>query len=195
MNVRINEIVKRSGLTKTAFAKRLRVSQSFVSKICTGSAIPSDRTIADICKEFNVNEAWLRSGMGEMFCTITPKERIAYYPFLEWTSVDIALPPEDLYVLVWHGGYQIAKLARGISKDERSKMRAGELDDPIEDVWSYNTGTELAKRSSIYKACDEHGNNTRPYCWYLNCQGNVLFGQNVTHWAYLPENPYLNKKE
>lgn len=113
----------------------------------------------------------------------------------EWIFVGSELPPEDLYVLVWHGGYQIAKLARGISKDERSKMRAGELDDPVEEVWSYNTGAELVKRSSIYKACDEHGNNTRPYCWYLNFQGNSLFGQNVTHWAYLPENPYLNKKE
>lgn len=28
---------------------------------------PSDRTIADICREFNVSETWLRTGEGEMF--------------------------------------------------------------------------------------------------------------------------------
>ena len=112
----------------------------------------------------------------------------------EWISVDVELPPEDLYVLVWHGGYQIAKIVYGISKDERAKMRVGELADPVEEVWSYNTGAELVKRSDIYKACDEHGNNTCPYCWYLNFNGNALFGQNVSHWAYLPKNPNFNKE-
>ena len=186
MHTRINEVIKRSGLTKTDFAKRLRVSQSFVSKICTGTAIPSDRTIAGICREFGVNEDWLRTGNGEKTMRL---------PSLQWIPVDTELPPEDQYVLVWHGGYQIAKLVRGISKDERSKMRAGELDDPVEEVWSYNTGAELMKRSAIYKGCDEHGNNARPYCWYLNFNGNALFGQNVSHWAYLPDQPDLNKKE
>ena len=33
----------------------------------SGENSPSDQTIALICKEFNVNEDWLRTGEGEMF--------------------------------------------------------------------------------------------------------------------------------
>ena len=76
MHTRINEIVKRSGLTKTDFAKRLGVSQPFVSKICTGDATPSDRTISDICREFGANEVWLRTGEGEPFRESTCEEAI-----------------------------------------------------------------------------------------------------------------------
>lgn len=76
MHTRINEIVKQSGLTKTDFAKRLGVSQPFVSKICTGDATPSDRTITDICREFGCNEVWLRTGEGEPFKERSREEEI-----------------------------------------------------------------------------------------------------------------------
>ena len=35
---------------------------------------PSDRTISDICREFNVHEEWLRNGIGEMFLDFTKDE-------------------------------------------------------------------------------------------------------------------------
>lgn len=76
MHTRINDVVKQSGLTKTVFAKRLGVSQPFVSKICSGDATPSDRTIQDICREFGVNEVWLRTGEGEPFKERTREEEI-----------------------------------------------------------------------------------------------------------------------
>ena len=76
MHTRINEVVKQSGLTKTDFAKKLGVSQPFVSKLCTGDATPSDRTIQDICREFGVNEVWLRTGEGELFRETTQEEKI-----------------------------------------------------------------------------------------------------------------------
>jgi transcriptional regulator with XRE-family HTH domain len=76
MHTRINDVVKQSGLTKTDFAKRLGVSQPFVSKICTGDATPSDRTIQDICREFGVNEVWLRTGEGEPYKERTREEEI-----------------------------------------------------------------------------------------------------------------------
>lgn len=66
MKDRISIIVSQSGLTKTAFAKQINVSQGFVSQLCSGDAKPSDRTIADICREFHINENWLRTGDGEM---------------------------------------------------------------------------------------------------------------------------------
>lgn len=76
MHTRISKIVRQSGLTKTDFAKRLNVSQPFVSKICAGDSIPSDRTIQDICREFGCNEVWLRTGEGEPFRQQTKEEQI-----------------------------------------------------------------------------------------------------------------------
>ena len=67
MSERIAALMDSLDMTNTAFAARLNVSQSFVSRLASGAKIPSDRTIADICREFNVNEDWLRTGEGAMF--------------------------------------------------------------------------------------------------------------------------------
>lgn len=79
ISARIAAVIKASGLTKTAFAERLNVSQSFVSRLAVGASVPSDRTIADICREFNVNEHWLRTGEGEMFSTPSREEEITKF--------------------------------------------------------------------------------------------------------------------
>ena len=79
ISARIAAVIKASGLTKTAFAERLNVSQSFVSRLAVGASVPSDRTIADICREFNVNEHWLRTGEGEMFSTLSREEEITKF--------------------------------------------------------------------------------------------------------------------
>lgn len=76
MHTRISKIVAKSGLTKTDFAKRLGVSQPFVSRLCSGEVQPSDRTISDICREFGCNEVWLRTGEGEPFQQRTREEEI-----------------------------------------------------------------------------------------------------------------------
>ena len=73
---RINEVVQSSSLTKTAFAKKINISQSMVSLLCSGRADPSDRTISDICREFGCNEVWLRTGEGEPFQQESREEAI-----------------------------------------------------------------------------------------------------------------------
>lgn len=76
---RIREVIDSLGIKKTAFAERLNVSQAFVSQLCSGTSKPSDRTISDICREFNVNEEWLRTGEGEMFVQKTRDEELAAF--------------------------------------------------------------------------------------------------------------------
>lgn len=76
MHTRISEIVKHSKLTKTDFAKRIGISQPFLSQLCAGQKVPSDRTIADICREFGCDEVWLRTGEGEPFRQETRQELI-----------------------------------------------------------------------------------------------------------------------
>lgn len=79
MNDRIALVRKATGLTQEKFGERLGLSRNFMWMIENGTRIPSDRTIADICREFNVNETWLRTGEGEMFIQIPESEKIAAF--------------------------------------------------------------------------------------------------------------------
>lgn len=79
MNERISELIDTLKISKTAFAEKLNVSQAFISQICSGVKKPSDRTVADICAKFNVNEKWLRTGEGSMFVEMTRDEVINQY--------------------------------------------------------------------------------------------------------------------
>lgn len=76
---RISTVIKSSGLTKTAFSKKIGLSQPFVSQLASGDASPSDRTIVDICREFGVSEQWLRTGEGEMFVRLSREEEITKF--------------------------------------------------------------------------------------------------------------------
>ena len=79
MKDRINLVVQHSKLTKTAFAKRINVSQGLISQICSGATNPSDRTIADICREFRIREEWLRTGEGEMTIADSEMEKLQHF--------------------------------------------------------------------------------------------------------------------
>lgn len=67
INERVAEVIKDNGITKTAFAAKLNISQPTVSQICSGVCGVSDRVISDICRVFRVNETWLRTGAGEKY--------------------------------------------------------------------------------------------------------------------------------
>ncbi len=79
IGLRIAKVVSEVNLTRTAFGARIGVSQGFVSNLCAGVSNPSDRTIYDICREFKVNERWLRTGEGEMFMQLSRADEIAAY--------------------------------------------------------------------------------------------------------------------
>ena len=77
INERIAFLISDLGISKTKFAERLNISPSFVTRICAGDKIPSDRTSSDICREFNVSLAWLEDGEGEMYVQRSENERLA----------------------------------------------------------------------------------------------------------------------
>lgn len=79
MNTRISQVRKAVGITQEKFAKKIGLTRNFVWMIEKGERIPSDRTIADICREFSVNENWLRTGEGEMFITLSRSEEISAF--------------------------------------------------------------------------------------------------------------------
>ena len=66
MKNRIAQIIEAEKITKAAFAKKIGVSAPFITQLCNGNANPSARTIADICRGFNVSRDWLERGEGPM---------------------------------------------------------------------------------------------------------------------------------
>lgn len=67
MNERIKKIRKALDLTQSEFAARLGMKQNTIATYEMGRSNPSTPTINNICKEFRVNEEWLRTGNGDMF--------------------------------------------------------------------------------------------------------------------------------
>lgn len=77
MKERIKEIRKTLRLSQGKFAETLNVSGNFIWMVEKGERSLSDRTIADICRQFNVSEDWLRTGEGEMFSQAVKKDEVA----------------------------------------------------------------------------------------------------------------------
>lgn len=77
MNDRIRALRKELGLTQEKFADRLSMKRNTIANYEIGRNEPIDAVISLICKEFNVNEEWLRTGTGEMFKELTRSEAIS----------------------------------------------------------------------------------------------------------------------
>lgn len=79
MNDRIKEIRTHFKLSQADFGSRIGVKQATVAGYENGSRTPLEAVIAAICREFNVNETWLRTGDGEMFQQKTRDEELASF--------------------------------------------------------------------------------------------------------------------
>lgn len=60
------------------FGKRLGVGASAISKLESGERNLTDQMFVSICREFDVNEEWLRTGEGSMFREKSQREKAAY---------------------------------------------------------------------------------------------------------------------
>ena len=79
MNERIKSLRKSLSMTQEEFSKRIGLSRNFIAQVEIGTKTPSDRTISDICREFNANEEWLRTGNGKMFKSRTREQEIGAF--------------------------------------------------------------------------------------------------------------------
>lgn len=77
MKDRIKEIRNSRKLTQQAFADKLQIPRNNIAGYETGKRSPSDAVVSLICREFNVNEEWLRFGKGEMFMELDREQEIA----------------------------------------------------------------------------------------------------------------------
>lgn len=67
MYKRLIKLRKELHLTQADFGLKINLTRSSIANIETGQRGLTDRTISDICRVFNVNEEWLRTGDGPMF--------------------------------------------------------------------------------------------------------------------------------
>lgn len=65
MNERIKQIRRELGLTQQEFAERIGLKQNSIALIESGKRNISDQAVLSICREYGINEEWLRTGWGD----------------------------------------------------------------------------------------------------------------------------------
>ena len=79
LNERVKLLRKTLDLTMEKFGDRLGVKKNSISQIESGKNALTEQMIKSICREFDVDEEWLRNGTGSMFIERTRDEEIAKF--------------------------------------------------------------------------------------------------------------------
>ena len=74
---RIKKIRKEKKMTQEDFSKKLGLARNSIANYEIGRREPTNAIIVSICREFDVNEEWLRTGEGEMFIQIPEEDETA----------------------------------------------------------------------------------------------------------------------
>ena len=76
---RLRNIRKTLNLTLEKFGEKLGVGKTAISKLEKGENSITDQMMLSICREYNVNENWLRTGEGDMFIKMTRNDEISQF--------------------------------------------------------------------------------------------------------------------
>lgn len=74
---RVKKVRKSKEMTMEKFGERLGVTRTAISNIEKGYRGLTEQMLKAICREFNVNEEWLRTGDGDMPQKLSEEEEIA----------------------------------------------------------------------------------------------------------------------
>lgn len=77
MNERLKAVRKAANLNQTEFAARIGLTQNYWTMVENGKRDPSNQVILSICREYGVDEIWLRTGEGEMYPPRSESEELA----------------------------------------------------------------------------------------------------------------------
>lgn len=91
MNERIRLLRKELGLNQSDFGNKIGVKQGTVAGYESGARTPLDAVVSSICREFDVNEEWLRTGEGEMFEQTTEQQKLLKYTGMLLKDKDSAI--------------------------------------------------------------------------------------------------------
>lgn len=76
---RVRLIRKEKELTLEKFGDKIGIKKNSLSQIENGVNNLTEQMAKSICREFNVNEEWLRTGEGEMFNELSEAEETAAF--------------------------------------------------------------------------------------------------------------------
>ncbi len=79
MNERLKILRKTLELTQQQFGEEIGAKRNTIAVWECGAALPGNRAIKDICREFDINEVWLRTGEGKMMAPKSKSEQIAKF--------------------------------------------------------------------------------------------------------------------
>ena len=91
MNERIRLLRKELGLNQSDFGNKIGVKQGTVAGYESGARTHLDAVVSSICREFDVNEEWLRTGEGEMFEQMTEQQKLLKYTGMLLKDKDSAI--------------------------------------------------------------------------------------------------------
>ena len=176
MKERVKELRKKLGLTLEKFGEKLGVTKQTVSRIENGVNSLTDQMFKSICREFNVNEHWLRTGEGDMF------QKVSFADEYTKAAADICNnDPVAMQVLInywkmdpgtrdifWNGLVQIAdiyKKAKELQEIEgiqqgmpfRKKAAALTPEEINAEVEEYRRELELEARAAAGSGASENG--------------------------------------
>lgn len=121
MNNRLKELRKTLGLSQEAFGARIGVTKVSVSRFEAGVNGISDMSVKSICREYGVNETWLRTGYGSMFIEMSRAELAA-------NIVGNALASDDDFILsTFIALGQLTPAQWQLVKDFVEKIKSGSL--------------------------------------------------------------------
>lgn len=147
MNERLKKLRKTLDMTQQEFADKLHIKRGTIATYEIGRNIPIDAVISLICREFNVNEEWLRTGNGEMFLPRSRNQIIADFAenlINESDSFKKRLF-EGLALLDEKEWEYLEKIAIKLSAKERSYFSVPETPEELEEKYSPMDIKEIKK--------------------------------------------------
>ena len=127
MNGRIKELRRVLGLSQDEFGRRLGVTRGAVTNIELNKVEPKPLFIDLICREFKVNENWLRTGEGEMFKEETEFSLDQYMKDHGRTELELEILkayfalPQDIRKIVLDRFVSVVLKAKSDEENEKSE--------------------------------------------------------------------------
>jgi len=118
--MRIKKLRKTLDLTQQEFANRLGIARNNIASYETSKNSPSDAVVSLMCREFNINEEWLRTGEGEMFRFDPDYDEAAVYASELLLEKDN--PFYDLIIEIMHTYYDLDPKSQEVIKNSIVKL-------------------------------------------------------------------------
>lgn len=98
--LRIRKIFSDSGMSQTAIGKKINKTSQYVWKLLNDdTSNPSESVIADICRQFDVNDEWIKNGNGEPYKKRNRNQEIGYFANELMSEADESFKKRFIYAL------------------------------------------------------------------------------------------------